>query len=346
MNSVRQLPENVVRLIECSVIAEFATVSKAGVPIDTPTYVFPSDDLSTLDVCTGLSYPAKAERARRNPKVGMLIEGGPDEPVISVRGHAAVRDTDMVGNAIRYLEEISEIGVEAVSFGLSWEAARKAVWYWCRIHIEVTPEQIIWWDSPAEMDNPPQIWRAPTDQAYPESDPPPSGKGSPASRWQQRPWQSLAQEARSRAMSRDIQPYLTICDNDGYPLPIRVRHHDLTEERFNLTLPGWVPWALTGKATLTYQGVETFVGRVRRQGESVLFDVERALPQLPTVQDPAETLQPSEEVKEKLLSRLERELARRGQSVPTIPEELPAPTRLAKVRAERLAKLGAEGLGV
>ena len=346
MNSVRQLPENVVRLIECSVITEFATVSKAGVPIDTPTYVFPSDDLSTFDVCTGLSYPAKAERARRNPKVGMLLEGGPDEPVISVRGHAAVRDTDMLGNAIRYLAEISETGFEAVSFGLSWEEARKAVWYWCRINIEVTPEQIIWWDNPAEMDNPPQIWRAPTDQVYPEPDPPPSGKGSPASKWQQRPWQNLAQEARSRAMSRNIQPHLTVCDNDGYPLPVRVRHHDLIEERFNLTLPGWVPWRVAGRATLTYQGVETFVGEVTRAGDNVRFDVERALPQLPTVQDPVEVLQPSDEVKAKLLSRLEQELARRGQTVPVIPEEIPAPTRLAKVRAVRLAKLAAEGLGV
>ena len=342
MSPVRQLPENVVRLIECSVITEFATVSKAGVPIDTPTYLFPSDDLSTFDVCTGLSYPVKAERARRNPKVGMLIEGGPDEPVMLVRGHAAVRDADMPGNAIRYLAEISETGFEAVSFGLSWEAARKAVWYWCRINVEVTPEQVIWWDSPADMDYPPQIWRAPTDQVYPESDPPPTGKVSAASKWRQRPWQELAKEA----MSRNIQPHLTNCDDDGYPLPIRVRRHDLIEERFKLTLPGWAPWRAAGKATLTYQGVETFVGEVTREGDSVWFDVERALPQLPTVQDPVEVLQPSDEVKAKLLSRLEQELARRGQAVPVIPAEIPAPTRLAKLRAERLAELAAKGLGV
>lgn len=346
MNAIRQLPENVVKLIKCSVLTEFATVSKAGVPIDTPTYLFPSDDLSTLDVCTGLSYPAKAERARRNPKVGMLIEGAPDEPVISVRGHAAVRDTDMPGNVIRYLAEISETGVEAVSFGLSWEAAREAIWYWCRINIEVTPERISWWDSPVEMDSPPQVWRAPSDQVYPESDPPPTGKVSPTSKWPQRPWQNLAREARSRAMSHNVQPHLSVCDEDGYPPPIRVRHHDFIEERFNLTLPGWVPWEVSGKATLTYQGVETFVGEVMRQGDSVWFDVERALPQLPTVQDPAEVLQPSDEVKAKLLSRLEQELSRRGQAVPVIPEELPAPTTLAKVRVERLAKLAAEGLGV
>ena len=328
MNGITQLPEHVRKIIEVSAMAEFATVSAAGVPIDTPTYYFPSDDLASLDVATGIAYPAKAERARRNPKVGMLIEGGPDAPVISIRGRAAVRDSDIGANARRYL---SETGFEGISYGLPWSEASKAVWYWSRIIVEVTPERIMWWDTPAAMDQPPQVWQAPADMVYPASDPAPAGKTSAAPQWKQRPWQEIAADG----LKRDIGPHLTLCDDDGYPLPIRARRWELIGDRFKLEMPANLPWQPQGaKATLSFIGLETFVGDVSVEDGATWLTVERALPESPLMRNPREVLQPTPDVKAKLLSRLEEEFARRGQSIPIIPAELPQPTRLATMRFE------------
>ena len=38
MKGIMQLPEHLRKAIETGAMAEFATVSAAGVPIDTPTY--------------------------------------------------------------------------------------------------------------------------------------------------------------------------------------------------------------------------------------------------------------------------------------------------------------------
>jgi hypothetical protein len=46
MSSLHDLPKHVFAMIESGVVAEFSTVTAAGVPIDTPTYYFPADDSS------------------------------------------------------------------------------------------------------------------------------------------------------------------------------------------------------------------------------------------------------------------------------------------------------------
>jgi len=328
MSGLHELPGKVFKLIESGVVAEFSTVSAAGVPIDTPTYYFPSDDMDTLDLATGLPNPAKAERARRNPKVGLLIEGAPEEPVVVVRAHAAVRDSDIQSNAIRYL---AETGYRGISHGITWEKARQAVTYWSRIIIENKPERIYWWDSRSALDASPQVWNAAPDTRYPLSDPPPSGKMQPSA-WPVRPWQDVAKDAVESAAAS----HLSVLDSEGYPVPMRVYSFERVDEGFRLAMPKGLPWKLQGKASLTFAGFRTFVGDASPANGSILFRVERSLPQHPSTLDTKQVLQPSEDTLAKARARLEYEARRRGQSLPVIPVDPPPRTRIAMIRQARI----------
>lgn len=330
MTTLHDLPRHVFAMIESGVVAEFATVSAAGVPIDTPTYYFPSDDMATIDVATGVPNPAKAERARRNPKVGLLIEGRPEEPVVVIRACAAVRDSDIQSNAIRYL---AETGWQGISHGITWEQARLAITYWSRIVIENTPERVYWWDNHAALDGPPQVWQADPATQFPASDPAPKAKVSPGN-WTARPWRDVANDA----VAAGSPAHLSIVDTDGYPLPMRAVGLELVSDGFRLDMPRGMPWDLSGPASLTFAGFRTFVGEaVGETGQSVLFRVERALPQHPSTLDTKQVLQPAEATLAKTRARLEAEMARRGQPLPVIPDEAPERTRIAKIRMARIA---------
>ena len=86
-------------MFERAITCEYASLTRAGSPVTAPItpYIGAS---GTLDVSTGLTYPAKAERARRNPRVALLFAdtigaGAGDGPVVLVQGYAAVRDGDL-----------------------------------------------------------------------------------------------------------------------------------------------------------------------------------------------------------------------------------------------------------
>jgi hypothetical protein len=328
-SGLNDLPERVFKFIESGVVAEFSTVSAAGVPIDTPTYYFPSDDMASIDVATGVPNPAKAERARRNPKVGLLMDGAADEPVVVVRARAAVRDADLQANCVRYL---AETGFKGISHGVTWEQARQAVTYWSRIIVENKPERVYWWDNQAAMDGPPQVWNAPADTVYPTSDPKPSGEMKPSA-WPVRPWAEVARDA----MAKGAAAHLTVLDDDGYPMPMRARSFEFVEDGFRLVIPRGVPWRIAGKASLTFAGFQTFVGEAVPAAGASLFKALRSLPEHPSTRDTKQVLQPSEDTRKKAWARLEYEAARRGQPIPTPPIEMPAATRLAKLRQARVA---------
>jgi hypothetical protein len=206
------------------------------------------------------------------------------------------------------------------------------MWYWTRMIVRIAPVQIFWWDRPDMMDSAPHRWEAPADTVYPHSDPAPPGDVSAASKWPERPWQDLVRQA----LERNAPGHLTLCDAAGFPLPMPVRAVAFSDGCFRLRLPKSVPWQRDGKATLTFEGRETFVGTTKADGDTTILEVARALPVHPQMDDPVTQWKPLPENREKLMSRLRHETARRGQAIPTIPEHPPELTEGAKMRMARI----------
>ncbi|HEX7856372.1 MAG TPA: pyridoxamine 5'-phosphate oxidase family protein [Sphingobium sp.] len=318
------LPPDVLAFVRGRVAGEFATVSAAGIAIDTPTYIFPSADLTSVDVGTGLAYPAKAERARRNPQVGMLIEGNGDDPVVSIAGFAAVHDANIQANVERYIAETifaPNVNPDVVP----WEQTRQRLYYLARVIVAVTPAHVRWWPTRRAMDEAAIEWRAPAGATFPASDPPPPGAPTKAPTWPQRSWQELADQA----LASGSPGHLTLLDEDGFPVPLRVDEIARSDEGFLCRVPRAAPWA-AGTGTLSFLGKEVFVGAARPAGGVTRFVVERALPVLPMMQD-RENL--SREALAGLNGRLAEELKRRGLVLPVLPLQPPAPTEGALLRA-------------
>ena len=144
-----------------------------------PVTPYVSDDRATLDVATGLTYPTKAERARRNPKVSLLYSdpvgsGLVQPPVVLVQGLATVRDADLQANTDRYVRLVMAKAPAAFK-GQPKFLLRTLDWYFARIWVEVTPTRMWWWDSETLTSEPGQ-WIAPPATTAPPSDPAPPGK--------------------------------------------------------------------------------------------------------------------------------------------------------------------------
>jgi hypothetical protein len=322
---LQDLPSEVSHLIRSQLVAQYATVSAAGVPIDTPTALFTSADLLTLDIATGLAYPAKAERPRRNPRVGLLIERDAEQPVVCVAGLAAVRDADLQANLDRYMAETVLVGGKTAM--TDWALTRQAVWYYARIFVCITPVHVRWWRNRAAMGEQPRSWRASPGAFQPVSDPAPMGQASTPPAWPQPPWPDQARAA----LERNASSHLTLLDPEGFPLPIGVREARACDWGFRLVVPAGTPWR-EGKATLSFGGAEIFVGTATAAGAETHLHVERALPVFPLVADVTEVLQPKPSTRATLMQRLEQEAARRGQAVPVMPQNPPQPTACALYR--------------
>ena len=166
-------------MFERSVTVEYASLTRDGTPVTVPTTPYLGAGGETIDVSTGLTYPAKAERARRDPRVCLLFadpvgSGLDDPPVVLVQGLATVRDSDLQANTDRYVR-VSMEKLPDVTKGQPRFVLRRLAWYYARIWIEVTPLHMRWWPS-RDLDDAAAHLERRRGTAAPLSDPAPSGE--------------------------------------------------------------------------------------------------------------------------------------------------------------------------
>ena len=318
-------PTELLELFERAVTCEYASLTRAGAPVTIPTTPYVGA-LGTLDVSTGLTYPAKAERARRNPKVAMLFadpigSGMSDAPVVLVQGHAAVRDADLQANTDRYARA-SMKKLPAAAEGQPKALLRRLAFYYARIWVEVTPLQIQWWPD-RSLAGAPRSWRAEADLRLPDSDPAPRGSQPPP--WLDAPqgWQEVAARALRDLPLAD----LTVVGSDGLPICVPVAADGLQGTDVPLTIGTGAPELPAGPACLTVHGHDerfttqenhTLMGTFTHDETGTRLRVERALADWSLT---GHRLQRSVGFLLKgrrLAPRLKAEAARRGQPVPRV----------------------------
>lgn len=323
------VPSELVALIERTYVCEYASNKADGTPITTALTPVPGRDGPTIDIDTGLAYPLKAERARRDPRVCLLFSDpaalpGNDPPVALVHGRATVRDADLQANVDRSVA--LQLAISPAFRQIPGFVLRRMIGYLARIRIEITPEKITWWPG-GDLDRPPQHWQAPTGTTAPPSDAPPAGPrsaGSPLVAVDADPMASVA-----TALNDLGPPILTAHDQDGYPVPFRAARGSAEGVVVHLDLHAHTPARLDGRACLSLHTVEiknddiranenrTFVGSVAFSGDRAEFRIERQLPTISLrkgLKGNVELLK----LNRRLKARLESEAARRGQPVPTV----------------------------
>jgi hypothetical protein len=190
-------PAEVLPVFEKVLACEFSTLTRQFTPITTPLSAYPGTDEKTVDFTTGVVYLAKAERARRNPKVALLFSDAVGSnldhpPFVLVQGHARVCDADMQGNTERYVK----MAVESFDVFRSFtrDDFQNMLCSLARIWIKVTPLCIFWWPA-GNTDEAPHSWHAPGDIQLLPSDPAPEGNQPSPWKKPEADWRPLATRA-------------------------------------------------------------------------------------------------------------------------------------------------------
>lgn len=333
--ALAEMPEEIRAVLAESREVEFATLTARGVPVNNPLFHYYGPAGTTIDVSTGVAYPAKADRARRNPKVGLLFapgiaaqdpvvkgslpgqvstEGGTaaaaaGSPVVVISATASVHDADIQANTDRYVTDF----LRDHPLRVPWEQDRERVWYYARIYIECTPRRVLFWPHGIASGAEPEIWEAPARWRATPSDPAPLSVGKAREAWPSPPWRDS-----TAAALRDIPvPTLTVADADGYPLAFPVLDARLADEGLELSLPPRLPWRPAGPACLTFAVSTTLLGTVRQSAGKALFAVDRVVGNLPLA---GNKMLPgtSERAREQLLARLTEQLTVRNQLIPEV----------------------------
>jgi len=316
-------PGELVDVFERAITCEYASLTRSGAPVTVPATPYVGSQ--TIDVSTGLAYPAKAERARRNPKVALLFadplgaDAGP-APVILVQGCAAVRDADLQANTDRYVR-LSMAKLPAAAKGQPKALLRRLTFYYARIWIELTPLRMRWWQD-RRIGEPPREWSA-GDAPTVQSDAAPSGRQPPA--WLEPPprWREVAAHALRDLPLAD----LTVVDGDGYPLCLPVEAGELDGEEVQLRIGAGAPELSPGPACLTLHGHDaqftsqenhTLVGTLLDGADGPRLRIERALADWSLTGNRLQIAAGFLAKGRRLAPRLEAEAARRGQTVPKI----------------------------
>ncbi len=323
-------PDELTEVFDKSLTVTFVSITKSGQPISVPLTPYVNPETNTLDVSTGLTYPAKAERARNNPCVSLLYSDPiglsiDSPPVVLVQGHAAIRDNDLQANTDRYIK-LSSMKLPESTKGQPKIVLQRLPWYFARIWIEITPIEIFWWPN-HNMALPPQHWQCDTNQVLPSSDPPPQGSNLPAWLSQPTEWMQQADIAQAKLHLRD----LSFVTQEGKIMSVPVQDVHQHAEGFSFELPKCIEPLPAGKATMTFhnhpvkftgQENRTFLGAVESQlGQDTIicnFNVRKVLADWSLPGNRLTMAVSFLSKGRKLAPRLKLEAERRNQPIPKV----------------------------
>ncbi len=205
---------------------------------------------------------------------------------------------------------------------------RRLDWYWTRMWIEVTPTRVLWWED-GDLARAPQQWLAPEGTDAPPSDPPPSGRGAGS-------WSPANVDWRVRTdgvLERLGLPVLTVVDDNGFPMPLKVRSARSVADGFAVVPPAGVE-VRPGPAFLSFHthaeqfdGQENVglagtasLGKLPRGETEVRVRVDRALADFGVPRNKVRNALHLMKAGRRLHPRLQAEAARRGTTVPRFDE--------------------------